>query len=111
MGKLCVFACFPAGTKVHTDEGLKNIEDIQAGDRVQSYNEETGEQSLQEVLQTDVRESDHTVELYTDGEKINESGTTIVIVTHDPGIGASTDRCIKLFDGNIQSDEHQVPVT
>ena len=43
-------------------------------------------------------------------KKINESGTTIVIVTHDPGIGASTDRCIKLFDGNIQSDEHQVPV-
>ena len=44
-------------------------------------------------------------------KKINESGTTIVIVTHDSGIGASTDRCIKLFDGNIQSDEHQVPVT
>ena len=44
-------------------------------------------------------------------KKINESGTTIVIVTHDPGIGASTDRCIKLFDGDIQSDEHQVPVT
>jgi len=43
-------------------------------------------------------------------KKINESGTTIIIVTHDPGIGASTDRCIKLFDGNIQSDEHQVPV-
>ncbi|UTY31950.1 ABC transporter ATP-binding protein [Treponema putidum] len=42
-------------------------------------------------------------------KKINESGTTIVIVTHDPGIGASTDRCIKLFDGNIQSDEQQVP--
>ncbi len=70
MGKLCVFACFPAGTKVHTDEGLRNIEDIRAGDRVWSYNEETGEQSLQEVLQTNVRESDHTVELYTDGEKI-----------------------------------------
>ena len=44
-------------------------------------------------------------------KKINENGTTIIIVTHDPGIGASTDRCIKLFDGNIQSDEHQVPVT
>ena len=43
-------------------------------------------------------------------KKINESGTTIVIVTHDPGIGASTDRCIKIFDGNIQSDEHQVPI-
>lgn len=70
MGKLCVFACFPAGTKVHTDEGLRNIEDIRVGDRVWSYDEETGEQSLQEVLQTNVRESDHTVELYTDGEKI-----------------------------------------
>ena len=44
-------------------------------------------------------------------KKINENGTTIIIVTHDPGIGASTDRCIKLFDGNIQSDEHQDPVT
>lgn len=41
--------------------------------------------------------------------KINESGTTIVIVTHDAGIGASTNRCIKIFDGNIQSDEMQNP--
>ena len=43
-------------------------------------------------------------------KKINEGGTTIVIVTHDPGIGASTNRCIKIFDGNIQSDQEQVPV-
>lgn len=42
--------------------------------------------------------------------EINENGTTIVIVTHDPGIGASTNRCIKIFDGNIQSDSEQVPV-
>lgn len=36
--------------------------------------------------------------------EINEHGTTIVIVTHDPGIGASTKRCIRILDGNIQSD-------
>lgn len=27
--------------------------------------------------------------------EINETGTTVVIVTHDPGIGKSADRCIK----------------
>lgn len=42
--------------------------------------------------------------------EINKQGTTIVIVTHDPGIGASTNRCIKIFDGNIQSDNKQEPV-
>ena len=36
--------------------------------------------------------------------KINEQGTTVVIVTHDPGIGASCRRCIKIFDGKIETD-------
>lgn len=34
--------------------------------------------------------------------EINSKGTTIAIVTHDPGIGESTPRCIKIFDGKIQ---------
>lgn len=42
-------------------------------------------------------------------DDINRNGTTIVIVTHDPGIGASTRRCIKLLDGQIISDSRQVP--
>lgn len=37
--------------------------------------------------------------------EINSKGTTIIIVTHDPEIGASTDRCIRILDGSIQSDE------
>jgi putative ABC transport system ATP-binding protein len=37
--------------------------------------------------------------------EINSTGTTIVIVTHDPGIGASTKRCIRILDGQIQGDE------
>ncbi len=46
--------------------------------------------------------------------EINRRGTTIVIVTHDGTIGESTKRCIRIFDGKIQSDtinENFTPVT
>lgn len=33
-----------------------------------------------------------------------EKGTTIIIVTHDPGIGASMERCIRILDGLIQQE-------
>ena len=69
-GKICVLACFPAGTKINTDVGLKNIEEIKVGDKVWSYNELTGETGLQEIVRTMSRESDHTIELYTEGEII-----------------------------------------
>ena len=37
-------------TLVHTEQGLVSIEEISIGDRVWSYNEKTGEKSLQEVI-------------------------------------------------------------
>lgn len=37
--------------------------------------------------------------------QINDEGTTIVIVTHDPGIGASTKRCIRILDGQVAEDK------
>jgi hypothetical protein len=41
--------CFTAGTKVLTDEGEKNIEDIEVGDKVLAKDEVTGEQAYKEV--------------------------------------------------------------
>jgi Pretoxin HINT domain/Domain of unknown function (DUF4280)/HNH/ENDO VII superfamily nuclease with conserved GHE residues len=73
--KSCVFACFPAGTPVHTENGLKNIEDIQVGDKVWAFDEETGETALQEVVHTMQNESDHTISLYTEKEVIETTAT------------------------------------
>jgi putative ABC transport system ATP-binding protein len=37
--------------------------------------------------------------------EINEKeGTTIILVTHDPGIGASCPRCLHILDGQINAD-------
>jgi len=42
--------CFVAGTKVYTETGYKNIEDIKTGDMVWTLNEETNQFELKEVL-------------------------------------------------------------
>ena len=42
--------CFIAGTKVLTDSGQKNIEDIEVGDQVLAYDEETGVTAYKPVL-------------------------------------------------------------
>ncbi len=33
---------------------------------------------------------------------------TIVLVTHDPGIGESANRLVRMVDGSLLSDEHRV---
>lgn len=48
--KECAGYCFIAGTLVHCENGLKKIEDVQIGDKVLAYNEETGEQAYKTVL-------------------------------------------------------------
>lgn len=39
------FNCFKEGTLVETEDGLKPIEEIEIGDKVLAYDEETGEQA------------------------------------------------------------------
>ncbi|MBW4737061.1 HNH endonuclease [Prevotella melaninogenica] len=41
--------CFPAGTKVHTQWGLADIEKLEVGVPILTYNEETGEQEYKKV--------------------------------------------------------------
>jgi len=36
---------------------------------------------------------------------LHRGGRTVVIVTHDPAIGASADRCVTIRDGTIAADE------
>jgi hypothetical protein len=43
--------CFVAGTLVHTDQGLRPIETIQAGDGVLSRDSQTGQQTYKPVVQ------------------------------------------------------------
>ncbi len=40
--------------------------------------------------------------------KLNDSGKTVVIITHDNDIADTTDRKISLFDGKVISDERKV---
>ncbi|WP_235946438.1 polymorphic toxin-type HINT domain-containing protein [Saccharibacillus alkalitolerans] len=44
--------CFTAGTQVKTDQGDKNIEDIQVGDKVLSQDDVTGEEGYKTVTAT-----------------------------------------------------------
>jgi hypothetical protein len=69
--RVCVLACFPAGTPVAVAGwGYKNIEDLQAGDAVWARHEQTGELGLFPVSSTMSRETDHLIELRLGGERI-----------------------------------------
>ena len=68
--RVCVTACFPAGTPVAGPDGFRNIEDIAVGDLVWAWNEETGDLALKPVTQTMRRESDALVELVVGADTV-----------------------------------------
>jgi hypothetical protein len=62
--------CFVKGTLVHTDEGLKEIQDIIIGDKVWSFNENTSEKELKEVVSLSDNISEELIEIYFENEKL-----------------------------------------
>jgi len=68
--KVCVRACFPAGTPIAIQGGYKNIEDVKEGDLVWAYNEESGDLALKPVVATMRKQSDVLVEIEVADEKI-----------------------------------------
>uniref|UniRef100_A0A4Y8PXR6 Hint domain-containing protein n=1 Tax=Paenibacillus athensensis TaxID=1967502 RepID=A0A4Y8PXR6_9BACL len=99
--------CFAAGTKVLTDEGEKNIEDIEVGDKVLSKDEATGEVGYKEVTATFNHETD---EIY----KIHVGGLTIESTFNHPfyveGKGWTFVKDLKVGDLLVQSDGNTLKI-
>ena len=60
--------CFKEGTLVETEEGLKPIEEIEVGDKVLAYDEETGEQAYKPVVQLFRNTTEEWQYVYIEGE-------------------------------------------
>ena len=62
--------CFIAGTKVKTEDGYKNIEEVEVGDKVLAYDEETGKQAYKEVVRLFRGKTDEWYHVFVEGEEI-----------------------------------------
>ncbi|NVK66846.1 MAG: ParB N-terminal domain-containing protein [Flavobacteriales bacterium] len=70
--KLC--GCFVSETDILTEDGVKKIEEIQVGDLVWSYNVDTKENELKEVVKVFVKETDEVFRIYIDSVLIDVTG-------------------------------------
>lgn len=64
------YTCFPAGTKILTKYGYKNIENIKINDIVYSFNEKTNKVELNTVAKTFIHEDTEIYEIYINDEII-----------------------------------------
>lgn len=67
--------CFAAGTKVLTESGLKNIEEIQIGEKVYALNMDTKEKELKNVLEVSKGYSKEIYEIVAENTVIQATPT------------------------------------
>lgn len=80
--------CFAGDTLVSTEEGIRRIDEIKPGDKVLSYNTETGENELQEVKNVSVSKTDILVHILTDdGRDIETTMFHPFYVKNEDGTG------------------------
>ena len=75
MSKVDIPDCFVAGTMVATEDGHKSIETIEVGDYVWATDEETGETSLKQVVNTFINETTAVTHVTINGEVITSTQT------------------------------------
>ena len=100
--------CFVAGTRVKTESGFKNIEDIKVGEKVYSYNLENNELELKTV--THLIESS-TIDTYkmTIGGKTVEMSPKHQIYIVDKGWVRAYD--VKVGDLMLSSNNEKIAIT
>ncbi len=99
--------CFTAGTKVKTNHGEKNIEDIKIGDQVLSKDEKTGEVKYKEVTATFNHKTDDIYKISI-GDQVIES--TFNHPFYVRGKGWTFVKDLKVGDLLVQSDGNTLKI-
>lgn len=68
--KLLKGAFFTGDTKVLTEEGYKEIKEIEEGEKVESFNEDTGEKKLKKVTGVEITEAQKLIQIKTERAEI-----------------------------------------
>jgi RHS repeat-associated protein len=99
--------CFTAGTKVLTDEGEKNIEDIEVGDRVLAKSDVTGEVAYKKVTGLFQKQSDEIYSIYIGKEVIEATKEHPVWID---GKGWTEVRDLRVWDLLVTSDGLKIAI-
>ena len=105
--------CFTGDTLVSTEEGNRRIDEIKPGDKVLSYNTETGENELQEVNNVSVSKTDILVHIITDdGRDIETTMFHPFYVKNEDGTGEwKAASNLKAGDELLSEDGNKVKVS